>query len=153
MPYDNIKSHKKTGFHPLSKRYIFRKTTEGGPFRVKWVKKLSKFNERSSAEDFIKHYDENSNKRYILEEDVEYPKNLFNLHKDLPFLAERKKIEKCNYVVHIRALKQALSHGLILKKVLRVIQFNQKAWLKPYIDMNTKVRTEEKMILRKISSN
>ena len=56
----------------------------------KWVKKLSKFNE-----DFIKNYDENSNKGYILEVDVEYPKNLFNLHKDLRFLAERKKIEKC----------------------------------------------------------
>ena len=52
------------------------------------------------------------------------------------------KIEKCNklvckiqdkgkHVVHVRALKQALNHGLILKKVRRVIQFNQRAWLKP----------------------
>ena len=40
------------------------------------------------------------------------------------------------YLVHIRALKQALNHGLILKRVHRVIQFNQKAWLKPYIEMN-----------------
>ena len=74
--------------------------------------------------------------------DVEYPKSLLNLHKDLPFLPERMKIEKCNklvckiqdkgkHVVHIRALKQALNHGLILKKVRRVIQFNQRAWLKP----------------------
>ena len=65
----------------------------------------------------------------------------------------KKKIEKCNklicdfddeknYVVHIKALKQALNYGLILNKVHRVIQFNQKAWLKPYIDMNTKLRTE-----------
>ena len=37
-----------------------------------------------------------------------------------------------NYVVHIRALKQALNHGLVLKKVHRVIQFNQKPWLKEY---------------------
>ena len=85
-----------------------------------------------------KNYDENSNKGYILVVDVEYPKNLFNLHKDLPFLGERKKIKKCkklvcniydkeNYVVHIRALKQALNHGLILKKVHRVIQFNKEA--------------------------
>ena len=43
-------------------------------------------------------------------------------------------------VVNIRSLKQALNHGLILKKVHRVIQFNQKAWLKPYIDMNTELR-------------
>ena len=47
-------------------------------------------------------------------------------------------------MVHIRALKQALNHGLILKSVHRVIQCNQKAWLKPYIDMNTKLRKEPK---------
>ena len=46
--------------------------------------------------------------------------------------------------MHIGALKHALNHGLILKKVHRVIQFNQEAWLKPYIDMNTKLRTEAK---------
>ena len=51
---------------------------------------------------------------------------------------------KVNYVVHIRALKKALNHGLILKKVHKAIQFNQKAWLKPYIDMNTKLRTDAK---------
>ena len=82
----------------------------------KWIKKLSIFNE-----DFMKNYNENSNKGYILEVDVEHPKNVSNLHSDLAFLAERKKIEKCNklvcdihdkenYVVHIKALKQALSH-------------------------------------------
>ena len=104
---------------------------------------------------FIKNYDGNSDKRYFLEVHVEYPKNLFSLHRDLPFLPKRKKIEKCRklvcdffdkkkYVVHIKALKEALNHGLILKKVHRVIQFNQKAWLKPYIDMKTKFRTEAK---------
>ena len=46
--------------------------------------------------------------------------------------------------MHIRALKQALNSGLIFKKIHRVIQFNQEAWLKPYIDMNTKLRTEAK---------
>ena len=118
------------------------------PNHFKWIKSLSKFHEG-----FIKNYDENSNEGYILEVDVEYPNNLLNLHSDLPFLAERKKIEKChklvcsihnNYVVHIRALKQALSHRLILTKVYRVIQFNQKAWLKAWIDMNTELRTEAK---------
>ena len=82
-------------------------------------------------------------------------KSLFNLHKDLPFLAERKKIEKfkkliCsihdkeNYVEHIRAFKQELNHGLILKKVHKVIQFNQELWLRAYTVMNTKLRTDKK---------
>ena len=54
----------------------------------KWVKQkiLSQFNE-----DFIKKYDEVSNKEYFLEVDIDYPKELFNLHKDLPFLPGRKK--------------------------------------------------------------
>ena len=47
--------------------------------------------------------------------------------------------DKTGYVIHIRNLKQALNNSLILKKIHRVIKFNQKAWLKPYIDMNTKL--------------
>ena len=77
----------------------------------KWVGKLSKFNER-----FIKSYNENSDKGYFLEVDVEYPKNLFNSQEDLPFLLERKKNRKvkkliCSiedkekYVIQIRTLK------------------------------------------------
>ena len=63
------------------------------------------------------------------------------------------KINKCNKLVcnlygkklvHIRALKQALNDILILKKVHKVIQFDQKAWLKPYIGMNMKLRMEAK---------
>ena len=53
-------------------------------------------------------------------------------------------IEKNNYVVHIRALKKALNRGLVFKNVHRIIQFNQKAWLKSYVDMNAKLRTEAK---------
>ena len=52
--------------------------------------------------------------------------------------------DKENYVVHIRALKQALNHGLVLKKEHRVIKFYQEAWLKPYIDINTELRTKAK---------
>ena len=74
-----------------------------------WVEDLSKFNQS-----FKKNYDENSDKGYVSEVDVEYPKKLYNLHKGLPFLPERKKTVKCNkfvctiqdkenYVVHIRA--------------------------------------------------
>ena len=46
--------------------------------------------------------------------------------------------------MHIRALKQALNHGLILKKLHRANWFNQEAWLKPYINMTSKLRTEAK---------
>ena len=110
-----------------------------------------KLMEKDDISKFIKDYDENSDKGYILEVDVEYPKNLHKLHSDLPFLPERMKIIKStklvcnirnkeNYVVHIRALKQALDHGLKLTKVHRVIEFRQEAWLKPYIDMNTELR-------------
>ena len=52
--------------------------------------------------------------------------------------------DKKNHVVHIRSLKQALNHGLILKKVHRIIQFNQEAWFKPHIDMNTELRKQAK---------
>ena len=55
----------------------------------KWVEDLSQFNEG-----FIKKYDENSYIGYFLEADLEYPKRLFNLHKDLPFLPERKRLKK-----------------------------------------------------------
>ena len=116
----------------------------------KWENDLSRFNEN-----FIKNYNENSDVGYFLEVDIEYPKQLWSSHKDLPFLPERKKLEKveklvCSiegkekYVIYIRALKQALNNGLKLKKVHRVIKFRQKAWLKPYIDMNTKLRKEAK---------
>ena len=88
----------------------------------KWKKNMLTFNE-----EFIKNYDDDSDKGYILEVDVEYPKDLQDLHSDLPFLPERMKTNKCsklgcnfydknNCVVHIRSLNKALNHGLILKK-------------------------------------
>ena len=52
--------------------------------------------------------------------------------------------DKTEYFIHIRNVKRALNHGFILKKVRRVIEFNQKAWLKPYIDMNTELRKKAK---------
>ena len=100
------------------------------------MKDLSKI-----VEDFIKNHNEDNDKGYILEVDVEYLKNLRDLHSDLPFLSERVKIDKCSklvcnlydkksYVVHIRSIKQPLNHELILKK--------------PYTDMNTELRKEAK---------
>ena len=113
----------------------------------KWENDLLRFNEN-----FIKNYNENSDIGYFLEVAIEYPKKLWSYHKDLPFLPERKRIGKveklvCNiedkekYVIHW-SLKQALNHGLVLKDVHRLIEFDQEAWLKPY--MNIKLRTEAK---------
>ena len=61
-----------------------------------------------------------------------------------------EKVEKLvanlhdKYFIHIRNLKQALNHGLDLKKFHKVIKFNHNAWLKPYIDMNTDLRKSKK---------
>ena len=115
-----------------------------------WLEDFSKIDE-----DFIKNYDKDSDEEYILEVDLKYPKNLLDLHSDLSFLPGRMKIDKwknlvCNfydkknYAVHIRSLKQALNHGLILKKVHGVIQFNQEEWLKKYIDINTELRKDSR---------
>ena len=118
-------------------------------------------------EEFIKNYNENNDKDYIFEVDVRYPKRLHDLHSDLSFLPERMEINKCKklicnlsnkkkYVIHVNSLKQALNHGLknqalnqALKKIHRVIEFNQKEWLKPYIDMNTKLRKAAKIDFEK----
>ena len=111
-------------------------------------------------EEFIKNHDENDIKGYTLEVDVKYPKRLYELHSDLPFLSERMEVNKCKklvcnlfnkkkYVAQINALKQALNHGLKLKNIHRVIEFNQKEWLKPYIDMNTELRKAAKNCFEK----
>ena len=136
---------------------MFKKLPVDG---FKWVDEKT----LSFTEDFIKNYYEESDIGYLFVVDVEYPKNCHKLHCDLPFLPERIKISKCtklvcnlhdkeNYPVHVLALKQALNHGLKLTKVHNLIEFRQKHWLKPYIDMNTELRKNAKMILKKVSLN
>ena len=106
----------------------------------KWIEDTSQFNE-----DFINSCIEESDEGYFLEADVQNTEKLHELRNDLPFLPERMTFEKVEkfvanlhdkseYVTHIRNLKQALSHGLVLTK------FNQNTWLKSYTDMNTKLR-------------
>ena len=83
----------------------------------KQIDDLEKF-----TSEFIKNYDEDSDTGYLLEVDIEYPKKLHEAHRDLPFLSIKKEKllttleDKESYVVHIQALKQALLHGLELKK-------------------------------------
>ena len=116
----------------------------------KWVSDVSRIDE-----DFIKNYDENSDNGYFLKVDIEYHKELHDLHSDLSFLLERMKInkgsrlvcnlyDKKNYVIYIKTLKQVFMHGLKLKKVHKALQFDQKPWLKPYIEMNTELRRKAK---------
>ena len=92
------------------------------------------------------NYNDDSDQGYFLEVEVKHPEKLHDLYNDLRFIPERTKIEKVEklvvklydkkeYAIHIRNLKQALNHGLVLKKVDRVIKLNQKAWLKSYIDL------------------
>ena len=105
-----------------------------------WIKDTCQFNE-----DFIKNYNEETDEGYFREVEVYYFEKLHDLHNDLPFLPKRMKLEivkklvanlqdKTEYVIHIRNLKQALNNRLVLKKihqiVIKVIKFNQNAWLR-----------------------
>ena len=111
------------------------------------------------AEDFtpekIDELVKKGEKGYLLEVDKRYSKQLRESHNELPFLTERMKIgrveklvpnlkDKKGYVVHIKALEQALKHGLKLKKLHRVIEFQQSRWMKAYIMLNTRLRKDAK---------
>ena len=61
----------------------------------------------------------------------------------------RNQYTKEKYVVHMKFLKKPLNHRLIFKKEHRIIKFVQKAYLKPYTDINTKLRTEAKNSFQK----
>ena len=103
----------------------------------KWSDDLSVY-----TENFIKDYDERSGKGCILEVDIKYPNHLWHFILftilRLTIFSRKEKINKVEklvaniedkekHVIHISAIKQALNHGLILKKVHRVIEFRQEA--------------------------
>ena len=92
-----------------------------------WIKGTSRF-----SKDFMKNYNEESDKGYFLQVDVQYLEKLHEIHSNLPFLPERMKIEKVEklvaklhykteYVIHTRSLKEAVNYGLILKKFLELL--------------------------------
>ena len=114
--------------------------------RFKWIK----CNEDPNK--FVERIASKKDHGYLLEVDVSYPKELHNQHNDLSFMCTKMKINgveklipnlyyKCKYVIHIRALKQALDHGLVLEHIHRCIEFKQSPWMKKYIDFNTRLRT------------
>lgn len=93
---------------------------------------------------------------YIFEVDLDYPEYLHDKHKDYPFCCENQAVphtkndkkllltlyNKKNYVIHYKMLKCALQQGLILKRIHKVLKFTQSEWLKPYIMLNTLLRTK-----------
>ena len=98
----------------------------------KWVEETSKFNE-----DFKRSYNDESDEGYYIEANVQYPKNLHNLHYVLLFLPERMKFEKVKKLVaslhdkeehamHIKKLKQTLNHRLLLKRHIESLNLIKK---------------------------
>lgn len=127
----------------------------------KWVSESvieKNFNthDRQKNEAMILNLKDDSDIGYIFEVDLHYPSKLHDKHNDFPFCPEKRIIagitnidklmltfyDKENYFVHYSMLKLALEHGLELKKVHRILQFRQSAWLKPYIDLNTAHRAQ-----------
>lgn len=125
-----------------------------------------KWCEHEWSENLISQIPDDSCDGYIFEVDLEYPQNLHDKHKDYPMCAERRcapamvnegvehkknksKHEKLmltledkdKYIIHYTMLKLALQQGIRIKKIHRVLQFQQSAWLEPYIELNTRMRT------------
>ena len=103
----------------------------------------------------VNKYASESDHGYLPEVDVSYPKELHDLHNDIPFMCTKMKVNgvekpipnlyhKRRYIIHVRALKQALDHVLVLEKIHRCIKSKQSPWMKEYIDFNTKLRTAAK---------
>jgi len=141
--YDKTKLSKYIMYEDMNNLYGFSMIQKLPLDGFKWVE-LNNFNVEN-----IKNYDnENDEKGYIIECDLEYPKNLHDLHNDLPLAPENMQIEKeflsdhhnkqideinkKNYVCHIRNLQYYLNKGMILTKIHRVIEFNHSKWLEPY---------------------
>ena len=125
-------------------------------------------------------YKADGKKGLILEVDLEYPKELHDIHNDHPVAPEKVKVsnnmlsayckkiaekynisiglvskliptlrDKKEYVLHYRNRQLYLNLGLKIKKVHRVLKFDQYPWLKPYINFNTEKRKHAKNTFEK----
>ena len=112
--YDKNKISSCINYWDINNLYGWAMSQKLPTFNFEWVEDISQFNKV-----FLKNYDEKSEVGYILEVDIQYLKKLYELHSDLPFLPERKKLgkveklvtnlqDKTEYVMHIRNLQQAL---------------------------------------------
>lgn len=99
----------------------------------------------------------NIGKGCILEVDLEYPKELHDLHNDFPFCPQNNKVnnqkmsklmnmlyDKEKYVIHYKNLIQTLDYNLKLKKIHRVLTFKESSWMEKYIMLNTNLRKQAK---------
>ena len=86
----------------------------------------------------------NTNKCYIFEVDLEYPRKLWDKHNDYPLAPEKMVVNgvdkligsfkpRSHYVVHYHNLKQYLEMGMRLTAVHRGISFYQSPWMASYI--------------------
>lgn len=124
----------------------------------KWFETITSLQDQKFKDEIVLKYIKDLNsigKGCFLEVDLEYPKELHDLHNDFPFCPESMKIGKYNklvctlfdkekYVLHHTALEQALKQGLKIKTIHRILTFNQSQWLKPYIELNTNLRKKAK---------
>ncbi|XP_072380708.1 uncharacterized protein [Diabrotica undecimpunctata] len=121
----------------------------------KWIEDVTKFGVGNLPEGHIDimSIQDDAKEGYFFQVDLEYPRELHDKHKDFPFAAEHRippgsklpkliptLYPKTKYIMHYRNLKQALANGLILTKIHKVLKFNQSAWLRPYIELNTNLR-------------
>ncbi|XP_025267778.1 uncharacterized protein LOC112639099 [Camponotus floridanus] len=114
--------------------------------RFEWVDDLESLDVMSVTED--------STVGYILEVDLDYPADAHDAHADLPFCPTRDKppgkrqskllatlYDKRRYVTHYRNLQQCVRHGLRLTRIHRALRFSQSPWLRGYVELNTRLRT------------
>ncbi|KAL9884631.1 uncharacterized protein ACN427_011393 [Glossina fuscipes fuscipes] len=112
------------------------------------------FLSESEVKDFdIYSIDIEGTSGYILEVDLNYPSDIHDQHDCLPFSADNKipltgkykkliadLTHKMSYKIHLNNLLLCLQHGLQLKCIHRILKFTQRAWLEPYISLNTNRR-------------
>ena len=130
-----------------------------GDFRWLQDKEIDRVNSMllSGYNNYKQYFNLQQDKSIILEVDLDYPTHLHDLHNQMPFCAEHIVPEKCTqaklmctlnskerYVIHLKNLVQCLEQGLKLTKIHRVLEFTELAWLKPYIELNTKLRAASK---------
>ena len=113
----------------------------------------------------LENWKSSSKKGYIIEVDLEYPKELHDLHNSYPLAPEKIKIDnriskliptlydKKNYICHIKNLQLYVNLGLKIKKIHRILEFDQKPWMKGYIEFNTELRKKASNAFEKIFSN